>query len=93
MGVLEFTASAEQRQWLESLAYWIADKEYIIERWGIDEPEIKRCHDTIHFIFDKCDELKIPFWVQNNVICFAENWRRYKSEYLNIAMKKHRIYL
>lgn len=93
MKILEFTANAEQRRELEGLAYWIADKEYIIERWGIDEPEIKRCHDTIHFIFDKCDELKIPFWVQNNVICFAENWRRYKSEYLTEAMKKHRIYL
>lgn len=91
--MLEFTANARQRKELEGLAYWIADREYIIERYGIDEPELKHCNDTIRFIFDHCDALKIPFWVQNTVICFAENWRKYKSEYLTETMKKYKIYL
>ena len=91
--MLEFTANTTQMQELEGLAYWIANRQYIIERYGNDEPELQHCDDTIRLIFTRCDELKIPFWVQNSIICFAENWRRYKSEYLVEAMKERKIYL
>lgn len=75
------TLSKEQVKALEGLAYWIADKYYIIERYGANDPECDRCHKTILLCFDQLDRLKVPFMVQNNVICWAENWRAYKSGY------------
>lgn len=75
--MLEFKANEKQKGELDALAYWIADKKYIRERFGDNEPELQTCHKTIMLIFDVLDELKVPFWVQNSVICFAEDWRRY----------------
>ena len=93
MKTLEFKANKEQSKNIESLAYWIADLNYMIERYGIDEPEIKRVKDTISFVFDLLDRSKVPFWVQNTVIAFSENWRAYKDSYLDIELKKKNIYI
>lgn len=87
------TENKEVKANLEALAYWIADDNYLIERYGTEEPERETAKQSIHLAFDLLDELKVPFWVQNTVICFAENWRRYKSEYLDQYLKTKNIFI
>lgn len=89
--MLSFIYTKEQEKALESLAYWVADVHYIKERYGKD-PELITCDKTIQLCcFPECDRLKIPFWVQNTVICFAENWRQYKEMYLCDFLKTKNI--
>lgn len=78
---------------LEGLAYWIANDNYICERYGTEEPERERVKNTLHLIFDNLDKMKVPYWVQNSVITFAENWRQYKTNYLYSYLKSKNIYL
>ena len=87
--MLTFEYNQEQKNALEGLAYRIADNSYMIERYGREDaaPELQQNHKTISGLFDKLDALKVPFWVQNAVIFWAENWRRYKTEYFTDAMK------
>lgn len=80
----------DQRNALEGLAYHVADANYILERFGSNDPEYKKAHENVLLSFEKLDVLNIPFWVQNSVIVFAENWRRYKSEYLDMYLLKNR---
>lgn len=93
MPLLQFTATNQQRAAIEGLAYWIADHAYIAERYGRDDPEIARVDATIRALFDSLDALCVPYWVQNSVIVFAENWRAYKSHYLSVEMSKKNIIL
>ena len=90
--MLSFTYNKKQLKALESLAYWIADENYIRERFGNNDNEIQVCHKTITLCcFPECDNLQIPFWVQNTVVCFAENWRQYKQMYLCDFLKTKNI--
>jgi len=73
------TISKEQLKALEALAYWVADVHYIIERYGFEDPERERAHKTVLMWFDELDKLQTPFSIQNNVICYFENWRHYKE--------------
>lgn len=93
MKPLEFYATEEQGRELSALAYWIADSNYIRERYGSDDPEHEKARKTVGLIFDSLDSLRVPFWVQNAVICWAEDWRRYKTEYMQKALEKRRIYI
>ena len=69
----------EQLKKLEGLAYWVADVYYIRERYGAGDPEHEKAHQNVLYTFKELDEIKTPFIVQNMVICFAENWRQYKT--------------
>lgn len=90
--MLNFKANHAQRAALEGLAYWVADSRYIRERYGDEEPELLRCADTLSkCIFPELDRMGVPFWVQNAVICFSEDWRRFKSCYLWDAMREKNI--
>lgn len=80
----------EQRNALEGLAYWVADVNYINERYGSNDPEFAKADKNVCLCFKTLDRLKVPFWVQNSVICFAENWRQYKSCYLDQWLLKNR---
>ena len=93
MNKLSFDANREQTNALQGLAYWIADNAYIIERYGADDPERENVKKTISMAFDELDTLRVPFWVQNVVICFAEDWRRYKAAYLSAFLKTKNIYI
>lgn len=75
---------------LRGLAYHVADVNYIKEKYGADDPEYKKADSNVLYQFEILDRLGVPFWVQNSVICFAENWRRYKSEYLEDWLLKNR---
>ena len=88
--MLNFKCNREQRNALEGLAYRIADSAYMRERWGSDEPGLKKNHKTICGLFDELDRLAVPFWVQNSVICFAENWRQFIQYGMDDWLRKNR---
>ena len=80
----------EQRNALEGLAYHVADVNYIIERYSADDPEYNQAHQNVLCSFATLDRLGVPFWVQNSVVCFAENWRQYKNNYIDTWLLKNR---
>lgn len=86
-----YTATREQRDELEGLAYWIADRPWSRERGELDEYEDSRTDNTIRAIFDALDRLGVPYWVQNSVIVWAENWQRTMKENLCDAMRAKQI--
>lgn len=90
--MLHFEATTEQRNALEGLAYWIAQKAACKEKYSnkdVAYMENLRIDRTIkESILPECDKLKIPFWVQNSVICWAENWRNYAGKYMSVEMAK-----
>ena len=90
---LKFAYTREQYNALDGLAYRIADNAYMIERYGFKETETERAenHQTIVGLLEKLDYLQVPFWVQNSVIVWAENWRKYKSEYMSSFLKTKNI--
>ena len=90
MEKLSFVLNHAQKDALDGLAYRIADNYYMIERYGKTEAafELAENHKTICGLFDKLDKLAVPFWLQNAVIFWAENWRAYKSEYMETGLKK-----
>lgn len=89
---MTYTLTMEQYSALEGLAYWVANASRMRERYGNDEPELQVCNKTISSVFDTLDKMNVPFWVQNTVIVFAEDWRRYIGEYLSSYLKTRNIY-
>lgn len=94
MKTLYFNANTEQKNALIGLAYRIADNAYMVERYGTEETKMERAdnHKTIMLLFDQLDALRVPFWVQNSVICAAENWREYKSGAIISRLEKRNIH-
>lgn len=88
-----FAATSEQRDELEGLAYWIADRAWSREHGLLDEHEDQRTDKTIRAIFDALDRLGVPYWVQNAVCRWAEDWRRTMKEDLRDAMRARQIAL
>lgn len=88
-----YTTTREQRDELEGLAYWIADRAWSRERGELDEYEDNRTDNTIRAIFDALDRLAVPYWVQNAVCRWAEDWRRTTKENLRDAMRAEQITL
>ena len=89
---MTFSATQEQYSELEGLAYWISRiSRGLEENDGETDPEIESMRKTVNFIFDRLDEEKVPFWVQNSVLAWAEVWRNTKQEYFSEAMKKRGI--
>lgn len=88
-----FAATREQRDELEGLAYWIADRAWSRERGELDEHEDHRTDTTIRAIFNALDRLGVPYWVQDAVICWAEDWRRTMQEDFRDAMRARQIAL
>ena len=82
--MLHYELSQENYNKLCGLAYRIADNKYMIERYGTESTKTERekNHRTIYMLFDELDAARVPFWVQNTAIAFANDWRRYKSECL-----------
>ncbi len=79
-----------QRNELEGLAFHIANMAYTRERYPEDQHVIVELDKSIRLHFDILDSLCVPFWVQNSVICFAENWRNYKEFNLDSWLRKNR---
>lgn len=91
--MMTFTATREQRDNLEGLAYWVSDRAWSRERGELDEHEDHRTDTTIRAIFDALDRLGIPYWVQNAVCRWAEDWRRAMQEDFRDAMRARQIAL
>lgn len=92
--MLTYTLNREQLNALDGLAYWVADLHYMREKWGADDPELDIARYTIkNHCFPALDRLQVPFWVQNSVIAWAENWRRYKSEYFRQYLESKNIFV
>lgn len=91
MRKLSFVCTQEIYNTLSGLAYRIADNAYMIERFGREDASIElgQNHKTIISLFDKLDALHVPFWVQNAVMSWAEDWRRYKTGYVYQAFEKY----
>ena len=68
---------------LEALAYFIADMNYLKERYSREESAIEReeTHKNILMVFAALDREAVPFWLQNAVIASYEDWRTYKRKY------------
>lgn len=56
--MITFTATREQSDNLEGLAYWVSDRAWSRERGKLDKYEDRRTGDTIRAIFDALDQLK-----------------------------------
>lgn len=91
--IRQYAATPAQRAELEGLAYWIAERAWSREHGKLDEYEDRRTGDTIRAIFDALDRLAVPYWVQNSVIVWAEDWRRTMRENLRDAMRAEQITL
>ena len=72
------------------LAYRIADNAYMIERYGRENCSVELAENkkTIGGLFSDLDSMRVPFWVQNTVICWSEDWRRYKTDCIVSAFDK-----
>lgn len=93
LGPLCWISSPESWNELCSLAYWIADKSYCEERYGATVDGTERAHKTItQCIFPALDRLKVPFWVQNRVIVWAEDWRKSSSATVQLAFMDNSRY-
>lgn len=91
---MKYTLNHDQYSAISGLAYWVADLHYMRERFGEDEPELSRAKATIEkCLFPQLDKLQVPFWVQNTVICWAENWRNTKKQYLTDFLKSKNIFV
>ena len=64
--MMTFTATREQRDNLEGLAYWVSDRAWSRERGELDEHEDHRTDTTIRAIFDALDRLGVRIR-QNNI--------------------------
>lgn len=89
--MLRFECTQEIYNALQGLAYRIADNQYMIERYGRENCSIElgQNHKTIISLFNDLDRLAVPYWVQNAVMCWAEDWRRYKTGYVYQAFEKY----
>lgn len=81
---MNFTANHEQSKEIFALAYHVADHFYRREEQergaNIDDKALHESGENIKQHFPRLDALRVPFWVQNLVICFSEDWRRYRRE-------------
>ena len=91
---LYFELNNAQYMELEGLAYHIADLRYTQERFSRAEhyeSDLKSIQQTISFAFEQLDKLQVPFWVQNHVIIWAEEWRNLLRADFAEALKAHNI--
>lgn len=90
--MLTFTCTQEIYNTLSGLAYRIADNAYMIERFGREDASIElgQNRKTICSLFEKLDSLSVPYWVQNTVLCWSEDWRQYKTGCIISAFDKFR---
>ncbi len=66
---------------LEALAYNL----FVLRFKAEDEYERKVLKETVQFTFNILDNLKVPYWVQNEMIFYVEQKLKYKyniKEYL-----------
>lgn len=89
---MEYTITQDQYNTLSGLRYWMAIKAKLKERYPADyETEADRIHKTITFLFNEADQQSIPFWVQNIVCYFQDDWRHTLDHYLYQDLEKRGV--
>lgn len=92
MKTLSFVYDNDQLRELEALALWISNRAQLIEEAGPCDPCIPPIEKTLtECVFPALDRLGVPYWVQNSVICFAEDWRRAQREYFTAFLRSKNI--
>ena len=89
---MEFFVNQKQYDTLLGLRHFMALKAKLKERYPEDyETEHERIHKTIVCLFDEADKLKIPFWVQNIVCFYQDDWRHSLVSYLYQDLEKRGV--
>ena len=88
--MLSFNINQKQYDILLGLRHFMADKAYLRERGG-DQADIEKDHKTIIGLFDEADKAGIPFWVQNIVCSFQDDWRHTLDTYLYTDLEKRNV--
>lgn len=90
--MLYFEVDQKQYDCLLGLRHWLAVKAKCAERYPADlEREGENIHKTICGLFDEADKLKIPFWVQNIVCAYQDDWRHSLTTYLYQDLEKRNV--
>jgi hypothetical protein len=89
---MTFSVSQKQYDILLGLRHWMAVKAKMIERYPEEyNRESESIHKTICGLFDEADHEKIPFWVQNIVCGFQDDWRHSINTYLFQDLEKRNV--
>lgn len=90
--MLHFDITQKQYDILLGLRYHMANNAYLKERYPEEyETEHNKIHKTICGLFDEADRERIPFWVQNTVCAFQDDWRHTKQTYLYQDLEKRGV--
>ena len=89
---MEFSVNQKQYDILSGLRHFMAVKAKMIERYPEDyKNEADKIHKSICLLFDEADKNKIPFWVQNIVCYYQDDWRHTKRTYLYQDLEKRGV--
>ena len=90
--MLHYEINQKQYDILLGLRHWFAVKAKMQER---NPADLKRDGDNIHkticSLFNEADALNIPFWVQNTVCAYQDDWRHISTTYLYQDLEKNNI--
>ena len=86
---MTYKVNRAQYSALEGLAHWCYQAARCeAER---DSEGTEQARQTLATFPAQLDKLGIPYWVQNAVIMWAQDWRREASEYMDNAMARRNI--
>lgn len=88
MTKLEMICSPSQWSALEGLAYWKQELSYEREANG-ETIDAERFSRNVRECMEECEKEKIPNWLGNAVLAYADNWRNYMvSDMLHYLNKR-----
>ena len=89
---MNYAIDQKQYDILLGLRHFMANKAYMIERYPADyELEKENIHKTIVSLFDEADQHNIPFWVQNIICGYQDDWRHTCNTYLYQDLEKRGV--
>jgi 20S proteasome alpha/beta subunit len=89
---MTYTINQKQYDVLLGLRHWMAIKAKMIERYPEEyKRESDGIHKTICGLFEEADQNKIPFWVQNIVCGYQDNWRHAAETYLYQDLERRNV--
>lgn len=92
--MLDFTLNRQQYSELAGLAYHHSDLFYRLEHCpNLPEGERIRDRQNVEQHFNALDALGVPFWVQNVVLLWSENWRNYAAGHMQEFLKTKNIFI
>lgn len=89
--MLQYELTQKQFNELSGLAFHLATSALNSERGDLNAGEREQDAENVKQHFPALDALGVPYWVQNVVLLWAEDWRRYERGYLREYLKKKNI--